>query len=313
MITAQLVKSIAREEHFDLVGITKVSRLDLEAQRLLEWIRRGYAASMDWIGRNYEIRIDASRILANAKTVISLGKNYYTPISTNSNSLKISRYAWGKDYHIIIKRMLEKLVVRLKEVCKGNKFVYYCDTGPVMEKAWANRAGLGWIGKNTNLINQKIGSWFFLSEIITDAECDEYDIQAMDHCGTCRKCLDECPTGAIVEPYVLDSNKCISFLTIENKDDNIEPELKKHLQGWIFGCDICQEVCPWNQKFQLPTDEEGFYPDQRNLNLNAEDFHQMSLEEFRSRFKDSPLKRAKLSGLRRNIAACCSNEVSQGN
>lgn len=311
MISARLIKRIAKEEHFDLVGIAKASRLDPEAERLAEWVRRGYAASMDWMKRNFEARADPAKILENAKTIISLGKNYYTSFSTLSNSLKISRYAWGKDYHIIIKKMLEKVIVKLKDQFKEGKFVYYCDTGPVMEKAWANRAGLGWIGKNTNLINQRIGSWLFLSEIITDAECDEYDNQGMDHCGNCRRCIDACPTGAIVEPYVLDSNKCISFLTIENKKDYIEPELASRLDGWIFGCDVCQEVCPWNQKFQFPTDEHGFEPRERNLNLKVEDVHQMSLEEFKTCFRESPVKRAKLTGLKRNIAACISNEVSK--
>ncbi|MGB9592250.1 MAG: tRNA epoxyqueuosine(34) reductase QueG [Candidatus Kryptoniota bacterium] len=308
MISAQLIKRIAREESFDLVGISKISRLDPEAERLGEWIRRGYDADMDWIKRSYEKRVDPGRILENAKTIISFGKNYYTPFSISGGSLKISRYAWGDDYHIILNRKLKNVVVKLKEQCKEGNFVYYCDTGPVMEKAWANRAGLGWVGKNTNLINQEIGSWFFLSEIITDVECDEYDVQAMDHCGTCRKCLDACPTNALVEPYVLDSNKCISFLTIENKKSYIEPNIAGRLEGWIFGCDICQEVCPWNQKFQKPTEESEFYPRKGNLNLKAEDVHQMSLEEFNARFWKSPVKRAKLTGLKRNITAS-SNEV----
>jgi epoxyqueuosine reductase len=303
MISARLVKRIAREERFDLVGIAKKFPLDLESEKLAEWIRRGYAATMDWMKHSLEARADPGKILENAKTIISLGKNYYTPFSTPVNSLKISRYAWGRDYHIIIKKMLEKVISRLEEQCNEGKFVYYCDTGPVMEKVWANRAGLGWIGKNTNLINQRIGSWFFLSEIITDVECDEYDNRAMDHCGNCRRCIDACPTDAIVEPYVLDSNKCISFLTIENKKDCIEPELASRLEGWIFGCDICQEVCPWNQKFQFPTEEREFEPQQGNLNLKAEDIHQMSIEEFRTRFRESPVKRAKLTGLKRNAAA----------
>lgn len=245
-----------------------------------------------------------------AKTIISLGKNYYVPVNHDKNFLKISRYAWGDDYHSVINAMLRKYATRLQEHFPNNEFLYYCDTGPVMDKVWAQRAGIGWIGKHTNVINREIGSWIFLAEVITDVVCD-YDIMEIDHCGSCRACIDACPTEAIVEPYVLDANKCISFLTIENKDGKIPTELASKFDNWIFGCDICQEVCPWNKKFQTPTDNAGFAPREENLNLKAEDIHLMSRDEFWARFRKSPVKRARYEGLQRNVEAIFAPEAQE--
>lgn len=299
---ARFVKTLAERMGFDLVGIAKAELLGPESKHLHEWLSRGYQATMKWIDSREEKRADPARLLENARSVISLGRNYYTPFSHDAGTAKISRYAWGDDYHKIIGDALKSLVTELRGNFPEKAFTWYCDTGPVMDKAWAQRAGIGWLGKHTNVINRKLGSWIFLAEIITDLDL-EPDLPAVDHCGSCRACIDACPTDAIVEPYVLDSNKCISFLTIENRDDFIPDGLVPQLDNWLFGCDICQEVCPWNRKFETPADDPAFYPREENLNLKADDVHLMSREEFAERFRRSPVKRAKYEGLQRNAKA----------
>ena len=296
---SEFVRRAAKEESFDLVGIARAERLDEETERLREWLSRGFHATMSWMENNFEKRVDPREILTDARSVISLGKNYYMPVNHEGGTAKISRYAWGNDYHIVIGKMLKRYAARLREKFPENKFLCYCDTGPVMDKACAQRAGIGWIGKHTNVINQEIGSWIFISEVITDLECD-YDTPAVDHCGSCRECIDTCPTQAIVEPYILDANRCISFLTIENRDSEIPVELASKFDNWVFGCDVCQDVCPWNKKFQTETDESSFSPREENLNLNAEKIHQMTREDFSARFHQSPVKRAKFEGFQRN-------------
>lgn len=238
---SDFLKDSALADGFDLVGITKAETLDQESRSLREWLSCGYHGTMDWMERNLEKRVDPGNILPGARSVIALGKNYYAPAIREEDSVKISRYAWGDDYHVVIEKMLKRYVSKLRDRFTENRFLSYCDTGPVMEKVWGQRAGIGWIGKHTNLINQNIGSWLFLSEVITDLECD-YDVPAMDHCGSCRECIDACPTAAIVEPYVLDANKCISFLTIENRGESIPEEYVSKFDNWVFGCDICQDV-----------------------------------------------------------------------
>ncbi len=299
---AEFVGKAALECGFDMAGIAEAGRLEEEATRLREWLSRGYHASMTWMEPNPDKRTDPTLILECAKSVVSLAKNYYVPVEYPENTARISRYAWGDDYHLIVGEMLKALTAKLQEHFPNNKFVYYCDTGPVMDKAWAQRGGIGWIGKHTNLINSETGSWMFLSEVITDLVC-EYDEPGVDHCGSCRACIDACPTRAIVEEYVLDANKCISFLTIENRDDTIAPGLASKLENWVFGCDICQDVCPWNVKFQKPTDEPAFSPRRENLNLKAENIHLMTREEFSKIYRRSPVKRAKYEGFRRNADA----------
>jgi len=305
---AKFIKDSASKVGFDLVGITEIKLIEEESERLREWLDFGYHATMNWMGKNIQKRADPRKILAGARSMISLGKNYYTPAVHAAGSAKISRYAWGDDYHEVVGEMLEQYVGDLQYQFPGNKFLYYCDTGPVMDKAWAQRAGIGWIGKHTNVINQEMGSWIFLAEVITDKEC-EYDIPAMDHCGSCRECIDACPTRAIVEPYVLDANRCISFLTIENRDSEIPPDLASGLDNWIFGCDVCQDVCPWNRKFQTPTDEAAFSPRDGVLNLNAEEIHLITKEEFVKRFHHSPVKRAKFEGIKRNSEAIINHRL----
>ncbi len=300
--TSEFVESAALEEGFDLVGIAAAQRLESESERLNRWLDRGYQATMNWMSRDVDKRADPLRLLPGARSVISLGKNYYVPVDHPAGTAKISRYAWGNDYHIVIGDMLKKYTKRLSEKFAGKKFMYYCDTGPVMDKVWAQRAGIGWIAKHTNVITREIGSWIFLAEVVTDLECS-YDEPAVDHCGSCRACIDACPTDAIVEPYVLDSNKCISFLTIENRDSEISGELAAKLDNWVFGCDICQDVCPWNEKFQKESHESAFAPREENLNLKAIDIHLMTREDFSARFRQSPVKRAKFEGFQRNARA----------
>ncbi len=305
---SDFIKESATNEGFDLVGIAEAGSLGEESSRLKEWLNHGYQATMNWMEKNVDKRADPREVLEGARSVISLARNYYTPSIHAEGSAKISRYAWGEDYHLIIGEMLKRYVEKLKTRFSSNKFLSYCDTGPVMDKVWAQHGGIGWIGKNTNLINQEIGSWIFLAEVITDLEC-EYDSPAMDHCGSCRDCLDACPTQALIEPYILDSSKCISFLTIENRDPDIPPALSRKLDNWIFGCDICQDVCPWNKKFETPTDEPAFSPKEGILNLKVEDIHLMTRKEFAVRFNRSPVKRTKFEGLRRNAEAILNSQV----
>ncbi len=309
---AGFIKESALEEGFDLVGTAEAKFLAEESFYLKEWLNHGYHGTMKWMEKTFEKRTNPEKVLGGAQTIISLGKNYYAPVNHNANSLKISRYAWGDDYHLVIDSMLKKFINQLQEHFPDNKFLYYCDTGPVMEKVWAQHAGIGWRGKNTNVINREIGSWIFLSEVITDVVCD-CDIPEVDHCGSCRACIDACPTAAIVEPYVLDANKCISFLTIENKDEKIPSSLASKFDNWVFGCDICQDVCPWNNKFQTPTDNPVFAPRKENLNLKTEDIHLMSRDEFAVRFHQSPVRRVKYEGLQRNAEAVLKFVVQQFN
>lgn len=298
-ISNQIVIEKARELGFDLIGFAKAERLTDELIHLNDWLSRGYNADMDYMNRNREKREDVSLILPGAKSVISMAMNYYTDHTHNGqNGIgKISRYAWGKDYHLIIWDKLELLEKQLNEIDPGFRSISYVDTGPVMDKSWAVRAGIGWLGKHSNVISREIGSWFFISTLITNREF-EYNEPVVDHCGTCRACLDACPTNAIVDDYIVDSNKCISFLTIENKGE-IENSFKNRFDNWLFGCDVCQDVCPWNNKFSVVTQEGDFEPvDGTGIPLN--DVISMSPEEFKSKFETSPLKRAKLNGLKRN-------------
>ena len=257
-ITNDIIVQKAKSNGFDLVGFAKADELKEEINHLEEWLVKGYQAEMSYMGNNVDKRKDASKILHNAKSVISLGLNYYHDLkfSGKPGTGKVSRYAWGKDYHLIIWEKLSRLESELKEIDHNFESRSYVDTGPVMDKVWAVKSGLGWMGKHTNLINKEFGSWFFIATIIANFEFD-YPIPIQDFCGTCTACIDACPTDAIVNPYILDSNKCISFLTIENKNQ-ISKEFKGKFDNWIFGCDICQDVCPWNMKFSQETLSEDF-------------------------------------------------------
>lgn len=300
IITNEIVIQKAKENGFDLVGFAKADELKDEIGKLEDWLFNGFQAGMSYMERNIEKRKDVGNILSNCKSVISLGLNYYTEKNhSNKNGKgKVSRYAWGVDYHLIIWEKLSLLEKELKEIDPLFESKSYVDTGPVMDKAWAMKAGLGWLGKHTNVINKNIGSWFFLSTILTNYEF-EYSTQIPDYCGTCTACIDACPTDAIVREYVVDANKCISYLTIENKNE-IPIEFKNKFENWIFGCDICQEVCPWNNKFSIASRVEDFLPYNGNDELSLDEILNMNEDEFHSRFERSPIKRTKLKGLKRN-------------
>jgi epoxyqueuosine reductase len=297
-ITNEIVVGKAKQIGFDLVGFAKADKLIEETANLKKWLELKYHGDMEYMERNLEKRNDVSKVLPGVKSVISLAVNYYTneQYSNQKDKGKISRYAWGKDYHLIIWKKLGQLENELKEIDPEFESKSYVDTGPVMDKAWAVKAGLGWLGKHTNVINKEIGSWFFIANVFTNYEF-EYSSIITDHCGSCTACIDACPTGAIVEEYLLDSTKCISYLTIENKKE-IPDKFRDQFDNWIFGCDICQDVCPWNIKFAEATLNSGFLP--KNKEINLSEITNMSEEEFRERFSESPVKRTKLKGLKRN-------------
>ena len=300
ILTNKIVIEKAKQLGFDLIGFAKAEELKAETNNLKKWLEMKYNGGMEYMQSNSDKRKDISKILPDAKSVISLGINYYTSeqYSNQKDKGKISRYAWGKDYHLVIWEKLDKLEIGLKELDPSFKSVSYVDTGPVMDKAWAVKAGLGWLGKHTNVINKELGSWIFLASIITSTEFD-YSSTIPDFCGSCTACIDACPTEAIVAEYVLDANRCISYLTIENKGDIPDIFMDK-FDDWLFGCDICQEVCPWNIKFSVVTDLKEFYPANGNKEISQNEVLNMNETEFKERFKESPIKRAKLKGLKRN-------------
>lgn len=297
-LTNQIVIEKAKQLGFDLVGFAKADLLEEETKELKQWLDTGYHASMGYMEKNLHKRKNVKEILPNAKSVISLALNYYTSenYSNEKNIGKVSRYAWGKDYHLIIWQKLGEFETMLKDIEPEFESLSYVDTGPVMDKVWAVHAGIGWMGKHTNIINPDYGSWFFIATLITNYEFD-YSAIITDHCGTCSACIDACPTKAIVQEYVVDANKCISFQTIENKDE-IPVELKGKFDNWIFGCDICQDVCPWNQKFSQQTWIKEFHPIDKQLTYD--EVIKLDDQTFKERFAESPIKRTKLKGLQRN-------------
>ena len=303
----EIVITEAKRLGFDLVGFAKAEILKEEGKKLEEWLSLGYQSGMSYMERNKEKRVDVRNILPGARSVISLALNYYTDENYSEDSSKgkaclpvgkVSRYAWGKDYHLMIWDLLEKLEAKLKEIDPGFESISYVDTGPVMDKVWAKKAGLGWIGKHTNLINKEIGSWIFLANIITNYEF-KYSKQIEDFCGSCTACIDACPTNAIVSEYVVDANKCISNLTIENKGE-IPDEFRGKFENWVYGCDICQDVCPWNLKFSELSNFDEFKPQNENKEIALDEILEMDNDEFKERFSESPVKRVKLKGLKRN-------------
>jgi epoxyqueuosine reductase len=301
------IKRIALEIGFTKAGVTSAEPFNEAADRFEAWVAAGSHGVMNWLENGHEKRRDIRNILPDAKSILSLALNYYDDEGSRARTphpraLKISRYAWGTDYHEIIPPMLRRLLDEIKVLAPGTEGRYYTDTGPLLEKAIAERAGVGWIGKHTNVITREVGSWVFLAEIILDIEL-EPDAPAEDMCGTCTRCIDACPTDAITAPFMLDATRCISYLTIELKPEHeIAPELAAKMEGWLYGCDICQDVCPWN-RFAEPTHVAEFAPRTWNLLLSAEQIEGMAQEEFSLRFKKSPVKRTKLAGLKRNAIA----------
>jgi epoxyqueuosine reductase len=303
MVSAgEKIKKKALELGFTKVGFAKAERLDGEAAHLQDWLSRGYQGSMDWMGRKVEKRIDPGYIVPGAKSVVCVALNYFsaTQHSHDPDVGKISRYAWGDDYHDILTDKLKQLWEWMKTEFSPIDGRYYVDTGPVMDKVWAQRAGIGWIAKHSNVITQDFGSWVFLGELFTTLDL-KADSPATDHCGTCTLCIEACPTGAIVEPYVVDATRCISYLTIEHRGE-IVGEVTNHFDNWVYGCDVCQDVCPWNEKFSTETEQSGFRPRSWNVAPVLKELEEMTQDEFTTRFKASPIKRTKREGLARNAS-----------
>ena len=300
MITSDIIKEKAIELGFHKVGIAKAAKTKQEQERLNQWLDQKKHADMEWIENRKSERGNIFNYFSEAKTVISLGMNYYVgkDQSDLTSDFKFSNYAWGDDYHLVIKSKLFSLLEFIKNKKSNVKGLVCVDTAPIMEKVWAQRAGLGWQGKHTNLISTDFGSWLFLGEIIIDFELEPDDPFTKDLCGSCTACIDACPTHALGE-YELDSGKCISYLTIEHRGDFIEGH--DDLDGWIYGCDICQEVCPWNISFSKISEEKYFEPRTDIINNTDQKWLEIDQEKFSTTFKKSAAKRTKLMGLKRNI------------
>jgi len=292
-----LIKREAARLGFAFCGISKAQFLEEEAPRLEKWLRESKHGQMKYMENYFDKRLDPRLLVDGARSVISLLYNYYPSKIQNSNAPKLSKYAYGKDYHEVIKEKLNEFLNTLKEHIGDVNGRVFVDSAPVLEKSWAAKGGLGWIGKNANLITKESGSFYFLAEMIIDIELD-YDGPIKDYCGTCTKCIDACPTQAIVEPYVVDGSRCISYLTIELKE-NIPSEFKGKMDNWTFGCDVCQDVCPWNSFSK--THNEPLFSNSTLLDLSENEWHEMTEETFKVVFKNSAVKRTKYSGLRRNL------------
>lgn len=296
---AALIKKEALRLGFITCGISKADFLEKEAPQLEEWLSRGYQGQMQWMENHFDKRLDPRKLVDGAKSVISVLLNYYPEKTQEHPSApQIAKYAYGEDYHFVIKRKLKSLLqfiqTEIGEI-SGRAFV---DSAPVMDRAWAERSGLGWIGKHTLLLNKNVGSFFFIGELIVDLEL-EPDQPTVDHCGTCTKCIDACPTEAIVQPNLLDGSKCISYLTIELKEE-IDQQFKGQMENWAFGCDICQDVCPWN-RFSTPHQIEEFTPHSGMLGMKANEWHEITEDVFQLIFKKSAIKRAGYQGLKKNL------------
>ncbi|HEU5166094.1 MAG TPA: tRNA epoxyqueuosine(34) reductase QueG [Chitinophagaceae bacterium] len=295
-----LVKQLATELGFNFCGIAKATKLNDDAGRLEAWLNKGMQGSMHYMERYFDMRIDPGKLVPGAQSVITLLLNYFPNEKQDNDALKISKYAYGKDYHEVIREKLNHFIELLKQQVgqiHGRGFV---DSAPVLERTWAQRSGLGWVGKNGNLINKQMGSFFFIATLITDLDLQPDEPFVKDYCGTCTRCIDACPTDAILPGKIVDGSKCISYFTIELKDILIPTEMKGKFENWIFGCDICQDVCPWN-RFSKPTTEIEFTPLPEILNLSTKEWEMMTEENFRKIFDHSPLSRSKLKGIQRNL------------
>lgn len=295
----RLVKQEAARLGFSFCGISKAEFLENEAPHLENWLNQNMHGQMGYMANHFDMRLDPTLLVPGAKSVVSLMLNYYPEEQQPEGVPKISKYAYGEDYHKVIKRKLKEFINTLKEQIGDVNGRAFVDSAPVLDRAWAKNSGLGWVGKNSNLINKSSGSFFFLAELIIDLDL-EYDGPVKDYCGTCARCLDACPTGAIVEPYVVDGSRCISYYTIELREAIPESE-KGKFNDWAFGCDICQDVCPWN-RFSKPTAVAEFTPNKEGLDLTMQDWEDMTEEVFERVFTKSALKRAGYNGVKRNIS-----------
>ncbi len=293
-----LIKTEAKRLGFLSCGISKAAFLEEEAPRLENWLKNNMHGQMHYMENHFDKRLDPTKLVEGSKSVISLLYNYYPSQQQKSHSYKLSKYAYGTDYHFVIKDKLKKLLHFITEKIgevHGRAFV---DSAPVLDKAWAAKSGLGWIGKHSNLITQQVGSFYFIAELILDIELN-YDQPTTDHCGSCTACIDACPTQAIVESHIVDGSKCISYFTIELKNE-IPTAVKGQFEDWMFGCDICQDVCPWN-RFSKPHNEPLFHPHPDLLSMTKKDWEEITQDIFQNIFKKSAVKRTKFNGLKRNI------------
>lgn len=303
MLTAShtaFIKRTATDLGFDYCGIAKAQYLEEDARRLEKWLLQGQHGSMQYMENHFDLRVDPSRLVPGAKSVITMLLNYFPAQQQSDAAPKISKYAYGNDYHEVIREKLKLLLAHIRETIgevNGRGFV---DSAPVLERTWALRSGLGWIGKNGNIITKQQGSFFFIATLIVDLELAYDDPLGKDYCGSCRKCIDACPTEAIGENKTIDGSKCISHFTIELKEMMIPETMKGKFDNWMFGCDLCQDVCPWN-RFSKPTKEAGFTPLQEILNFSIADWENLTEESFKKIFKQSPLKRSKYEGIKRNL------------
>lgn len=295
-----LIKAEAERLGFDGCGIAKAEYLEDDARRLEQWLNNGHHGMMHYMANYFDLRTDPRKLVPGAKSVITFLLNYYPEQQQADNAPKIAKYAWGKDYHYVIKDKLHQLLAFIREnigEVNGRGFV---DSAPVLERTWAQKSGLGWVGKNANLLTKQSGSFFFIATIISDLELVYDNPFATDHCGTCTRCIDACPTDAITEPTVVDGSKCISYFTIELKDELIPKEYHDKMESWMFGCDICQDVCPWN-RFSKPHQEQELSPIPEVLDLSVNEWQAMTEETFKKLFKKSPISRPKWKGIQRNL------------
>lgn len=308
----QKIKEKALEIGFHKIGVVQADALTHEREHLEEWLNSNYHAEMKWLEREPEKRTNPKLIFPEAKSVIALALNYYTPFrhKIDENKGKVSRYAWGDDYHDVMQGKLRELLNWIKTEIPIAEGKICCDIQPIMDKAWAVRAGLGWIGKHTNLITKDYGSWVFLGEILLNLELEYDNFIETDHCGNCTACLDACPTNAIIEPYLVDSNRCLSYATIELRAPQLPNDIVNDLDGWLYGCDVCQDVCPWN-RFQKTTEEKRFEPRENNVSPDLQEILSLSPEEYVGKFRGSAMKRTKLSGLQRNAQALLENTLEK--
>jgi len=296
----QIVKEAAASLGFDFCGIAQAKKLDDDARRLEQWLEKGMHGSMKYMENYFDLRVDPQKLVPGARSVITLLLNYFPSQKQNENLPKISKYAYGKDYHDVIKNKLRAFLQTLREKIGDIHGRGFVDSAPVLERSWAQQSGLGWIGKNGNLLTKQHGSFYFIATLITDIELKYDDPFVKDYCGSCTKCIDSCPTEAILPGKIVDGSKCISYFTIELKEMMIPAEMKGKFDNWMFGCDICQDVCPWN-RFSKATNQAEFTPAREVLNFSFRDWKEITEESFKKIFKDSPIRRAKFDGIQRNL------------
>ena len=295
-----IVKNMARNLGFEFCGIAAAKPLDEDARRLEDWLNKGFHGKMSYMERHFDLRVNPQKLVPGAKSVITLLLNYYPAQQQQPEAPRIAKYAFGKDYHEVIREKLNVFLAKLKQELGDIEGRGFVDSAPVLERSWAQQSGLGWIGRNGNLITKEAGSFYLIATLITDLELIPDDPFAKDYCGSCRRCIDACPTDAILEDKVIDGSRCISYFTIELKDALIPEPFKSNLEGWAFGCDTCQDVCPWN-RFSKPHTQEAFQPIPEILNLSRNEWMEMTEENFKRIFKESPLKRTKWKGMMRNL------------